>query len=99
MSPQNQNADNVVNTIQPPMFWHDPIYKQRQTGKTQKMEESGWRTRVKLLHHPNAYRASFQNMVLELQHMWNGQLFRVRAAKHHIQLSSADELQISPALY
>lgn len=47
----------------------------------------------------NVYLPKFSNMLSELQHIWDGHLGLIKAAKHQIEISSAGEHLIQSALY
>lgn len=97
ISLQIRNANDVNNAIQPPLGCQDQKNKQKQTGKVKVMEENDWRTDVKISDNHSTYRAESLNMVSELQHTKHRPLGWIRAAKHGIELASAEEHSINRA--
>lgn len=63
------------------------------------MKEIDWRAKVEISNDHNAGRAKFLNMLSEFQHVWEGHLSRIKAAKHRIKLTSGGDWAFHSAPY
>lgn len=98
---QGRNIDNVVKTVhqKPSERREDYMNNHTQLAVQKDTEENVWRSEVQESHDYITYQAKFSSVLSKFQHMWDGKLSQIKAAKHRIELISSDERPIHSAPY
>lgn len=73
--------------------------KNTKTIMTQNIEENDSQTDVQRSNYYNVYRTKFLKLLSEFQHMCEEHLVPIRAARHRIELPSADDRPIPSSSY
>lgn len=61
--------------------------------------KTDWKEKVNIPREHEAHRDDIVDMISELEHIWDGQLDIIRAAKHRIELTSDQVLPVNSAPY
>lgn len=86
------NTDNILNNVhfKPPKMREYDMDGRTQLEELHNTMKIKWRSKVEILHDYISYQARRLARQSKLQHMWDGHLGRLKAAKHQTKLILCD---------